>query len=275
MEPNKATIDRLTRYLLHEASEAERDDMEQAFFEDDELFYSMLELENDLTDKYAARRMPRDEREQFESSVAAIPARRQKVANAIALHDVIVHEANPSIKSQTDALLPVSGWQRFFDSLRAQKRLLGLSAVSMVLLMGIGTAFVSIAVLSMLSGDSSSPDVYSNSYPANSAAPPAYQAPRVELRPNTAQAIVEIDLPQSQEDATVHLIVPSAETTSPFKAVLDGSQDLSTSIFRTNNDRETGVTVTIPAKGIKESPHKIVVTVDRGSKFEYHFRFRR
>ncbi|MFZ1701375.1 MAG: hypothetical protein WBO10_04360 [Pyrinomonadaceae bacterium] len=270
MEPDKATIDQMTRYLLHEAPEAERDAAEQSFFEDDELFYSMLELESDLTDEYAAGRLGPNQRERFESSVAAIPSKQQKVAIAIALREVISHETSV----QDAPPQPASRWQRFVNSLLAHKQLVGLSAVSLVLVIGIGLAFVSISVLSMFRAGTTNPDVYSNSQIANTApAPPAYYEPRVELRPNTPKTRVALKFHPGKDSSQINLVVPTGEGKSSFKVVLDSSQDLVIENSLKYNYGVTEVIVAIPTSRITEKPQKITVTVDGGSKFEYHFRF--
>ncbi len=275
MEPNQATIDQLTRYLLHEASEAEKSSTEQSFFEDDDLFYSLLELENDLTDKYAARKMVGAERERFEASLSVIPSRRQKVANALALREVILHETFPAKDLLNPTSEPESTWKRFINALNAQKEIVGVGAASLILVTGIGIALVGIAFLSSLKSDSPTAVGNTSSAPPPVRTPSPRPSPPLELRPNTAQRIVDLTLPQGTRNATIRLVVPAIEAKSPFQVVLDDGLILESTKFKANNDRETGLNVNIPIEQVKKTPHKIVVNVGRGRPtFEYHFQVR-
>lgn len=85
----------IKRYLYSEMSDAERAAMEESFFDNDELFYDVLNLENDLVDRYASGKMDGAEIERFERSLENLPERRAKIANAVALRSFIADERAP------------------------------------------------------------------------------------------------------------------------------------------------------------------------------------
>lgn len=82
----------IERYLYFEMSEAEREQLEEKFFDDDEFFYSVVGLENELVDCYASGKLSRAELERFERALENAPERRVKIANAIALQTFIAEE---------------------------------------------------------------------------------------------------------------------------------------------------------------------------------------
>src|SRR5438045_9179979 len=100
-ESNQPSSDQIASFLFHESSEAERENLEAAFFEDDDLFYSIVDLENDLPDEYAAKRMVQQNRVRFEKSLTQSPERTERVANTIARHHLISHTSeNDNPKTQ-------------------------------------------------------------------------------------------------------------------------------------------------------------------------------
>jgi len=82
----------MKRYLFFEASDAERETLEERFFDDNNLFYELMDLENDLVDGYAENKLDAGDRRRFERSLPLAPDRRAKVANAVALQTLIKEE---------------------------------------------------------------------------------------------------------------------------------------------------------------------------------------
>lgn len=83
----------LKRYLFFESSEIERHTLEEKFFESDELFYDLLDLENDLTDDFVRNQLGESDCKRFEASLEKSPERRAKVLNAKTLQNFIEEEA--------------------------------------------------------------------------------------------------------------------------------------------------------------------------------------
>lgn len=79
-------------YLLNEMSEEDRAKLEDQVVDDDDLFYEIVERENDLVDRYAKGDLTADERTRFERSLATNPAQREKVANSKLLREFIADE---------------------------------------------------------------------------------------------------------------------------------------------------------------------------------------
>jgi hypothetical protein len=77
--------EQIERYLFNEMSEAEREQFEDRILADEELFFEIAEAENALVDRYAQNEMSGPELARFEKSLASLPARREKAANAAAL----------------------------------------------------------------------------------------------------------------------------------------------------------------------------------------------
>ena len=87
----------LSRYLLHECSEDERTRVEDRFFEDDELFDRLRQLEEDSIGRYLRGDLTAEERAQFERAYAS-PARRDRVlfTRALSTFSASPTEATPA-----------------------------------------------------------------------------------------------------------------------------------------------------------------------------------
>jgi hypothetical protein len=83
------TDDLLIRYLLGELEKAERMQVAERSFCDDELFDRLMEAENDLVDRYVRGELPRPERDRFERAAAERETLREKVAFAGALGEAM------------------------------------------------------------------------------------------------------------------------------------------------------------------------------------------
>lgn len=76
---------RITDYLLGRLPEAEQQELAAAYFEDDDLFDQLLEVENDLLDEYARGELETAERAAFADYLNRLPDGRHKVAVATVL----------------------------------------------------------------------------------------------------------------------------------------------------------------------------------------------
>jgi len=139
----------MRRYLTGELSERERDELEEKYFNDDELFGELLESEERIIDDYRRGKLAPPERERFERRFLALPDRRREVELAI-LFDQYLSERQapgpptlrsaPSSRSLLD--LPPFAW------LRAPRSIPGwtLAAVAMVVV-AIGVGWIAINTL--------------------------------------------------------------------------------------------------------------------------------
>ena len=125
----------LKRYLFFETGETERGRLEERFFDDDELFYELLDLENDLTDRYTRNELNENDRRRFKSSLTKSPERRAKLANAETLQAFINEE-----KSYVAGKKSPNFWERTtsFFGLNAAGFQYATAALLFLLLVGIG-----------------------------------------------------------------------------------------------------------------------------------------
>lgn len=110
----------IQRYLLGEMTEVEREALEQEYFNDRQLFDQMVQIENELVDKYARGLLPPTMRDHFEKHYLAHPKRRERARFAEAL----------ASKLDTVVAAPrtaESGWDRFLISMRGPKLALAIS----------------------------------------------------------------------------------------------------------------------------------------------------
>ncbi|MEP7147378.1 MAG: hypothetical protein ABI857_00660 [Acidobacteriota bacterium] len=80
------------RYLFNEMSEEEQEKFEDTMLGDDDMFYDIAAWENELVDLYSADKLAGEKRERFQRSLAMLPARKDKVANAKLLREFIASE---------------------------------------------------------------------------------------------------------------------------------------------------------------------------------------
>lgn len=89
---NSSQKEEIKKYLFQELTQTEREKIEEKFFVDSDYFYDVMELENDLADKYALGTLEGDELQRFEKSLKVSPERREKIASAVALQRRIAEE---------------------------------------------------------------------------------------------------------------------------------------------------------------------------------------
>jgi hypothetical protein len=86
---------RLTRYLLGECSEAEREQLEAEYFADEDVFAQMLTAEDDLIDAYARHQLSSEQRQKFEQHFRNSPQMRDRVQFARALVEPVNNIQEP------------------------------------------------------------------------------------------------------------------------------------------------------------------------------------
>ncbi len=128
----------IKRFLFGEMSGEERDSVEEELFENDELFYEIADLENQLVDLYARQKLGGEELVRFERSLANLPERRAKVANAVALQ-TLIDEERPQEKP---VLAKTTIWQRIADLFKVNTLAFGYSMGTFLLLFAVATVFL-------------------------------------------------------------------------------------------------------------------------------------
>lgn len=124
-------------YLFNEMSEAEREKVEDSFVGDDDLFYEIVERENELVDKYVAGGLSGRELERFERSVEALPARRKKVSNARTLREFVGEE-----RSESPAITPSAELSGFFSRLFSFGPALQFASVGVIVILAFASIFL-------------------------------------------------------------------------------------------------------------------------------------
>jgi hypothetical protein len=128
----------IQRYLLGELPEAEQSTLEEAYFNDQRLFDRMLQVENELVDKYARGLLSPPTRERFEKYYLTHPKRRERANFARALAARLDESDEVAGVSQPDA---ESFWNRLLVSMRGPKLALGFS-VALLLMTGVSAWFL-------------------------------------------------------------------------------------------------------------------------------------
>lgn len=87
----------MKRYLFHEMSAEESDALEERYFEDAGFFYDLLELENDLIDRYAVGKLQGEDLVRFGKSLEKSPERLEKISDARVLQKLIAEEKSKPV----------------------------------------------------------------------------------------------------------------------------------------------------------------------------------
>lgn len=117
----------MTRYLLGQLPDAERDAREQEWFVDKALYVQLCEAETALIDAYVRGELGTKERGLFEQQFLTIPARRDRVQTARALVQTIDQSVAPT----------ASWWQRWFAGWRAPQLIPAMALAGLVLAGGL------------------------------------------------------------------------------------------------------------------------------------------
>ena len=101
-------IDRLTRFLVGDLSESEREALEREFFEDPAVFERLMSAESALVDDYARNRLSRDLRRRFETHYLNRPRLRERAEFAHLLARTI--DRTPHSDRRASTWLTLGGW---------------------------------------------------------------------------------------------------------------------------------------------------------------------
>ncbi len=125
----------LKRYLFDELSQKEREALENRYFEDSDFFYDLVGLENDLVDSFVHGNLHNGELTRFENSLPVHPDRIEKIANARAIHSLVLIER------------PAAAWAPTFAEkialfFRSQMHGFQLATASLAILLAIGSGYL-------------------------------------------------------------------------------------------------------------------------------------
>ena len=126
MTEQKETKRTMMRYLLGQMPEDERSNFEERYQNDNDLFFELAELENDLIDLHAMGTLPESERAQMESFLAD-PDRQKRLAFAKAL----VRYPNIGPESARPGVTETRGWWPSWHGL-AVKTILASAAIAVL-----------------------------------------------------------------------------------------------------------------------------------------------
>ncbi|MEW6126790.1 MAG: hypothetical protein AB1757_07105 [Acidobacteriota bacterium] len=131
--------DILISYLLDKLSEAERATLAERYFTDDDFFTELLDVENELFDKYVRGVLDETDRRAFEDYLNHLPDAQPKLAVARALLQFTDQQRALARQSLTeDAPVSASRWQLFFKSGRQAQVAISYLALAGAVLLTIG-----------------------------------------------------------------------------------------------------------------------------------------
>ena len=135
-QPVQINQEEMKRFLFQEFSEKEREAFEERFFADGDFFYDLMDLENDLVDRYTIGKMSAAESARFEKGLQKSPERREKVANSVALQKFIAGQKSEFIKP--------TFWGKIVCFFNFQKHIFQYSTAALLVLLmfGIGVLLV-------------------------------------------------------------------------------------------------------------------------------------
>ncbi|HEX5733675.1 MAG TPA: hypothetical protein VF131_12640 [Blastocatellia bacterium] len=130
----------LIEYLLHKLSEEEEVQLEEKYFVDPEFHRQLQEAERDLIDMYARNELAGKEKERFEKYFLPSPRRQERIEFARALAESVSRTAGVKGEGYT---IPgaASWWQSLPAYMRANSRVVALSAVILITVFGLWLAF--------------------------------------------------------------------------------------------------------------------------------------
>ncbi len=108
----------IQRYLLGELPESEQVTLEQQYFHDPRLFEQVVQVENDLVDKYARGLLPPTTRDRFEKYYLTHPQRRERAR----FGETLVAKLGPAKEVEVPTSRPTESWlDRLLASLRGPR----------------------------------------------------------------------------------------------------------------------------------------------------------
>lgn len=141
-EIESKNLEEMKRFLFHELSETEREQIEERFFSDKDFFYDLMELEDNLVDAYANNELTGEDLQRFEVSLEKSPERLEKVRTAIALNSLIKEEKQAVQKDVTVAETRPSFWEKISAFFTLQMSATQYASAALILLLLGGTAFL-------------------------------------------------------------------------------------------------------------------------------------
>ena len=130
----------IKRYLFAEVSDEERRTIEEQIFLDDELFFEIVNLENELVDLFAKNKLEGEELTRFQLSLEKLPERRQKAANAVALQTFIAEDRPPKISAEIPAARTF--WQKSAEFFTVKTPAFSYAVLGLLVLFTIATGFL-------------------------------------------------------------------------------------------------------------------------------------
>ena len=118
---------KLFSYLLGTMGESQKEDLEQAFFANDDQFELLLAAEDDLIDGYVRGSLSPADRQAFEKNFLTTPERRQRLEFARTLFTHV--QANPP---KVEARVP--WWKAFFSFSPTAQLAMGAAVLALVIL---------------------------------------------------------------------------------------------------------------------------------------------
>ncbi len=132
----------IKRYLYSEMTDIERDRLEEKFFADDELFFAVVNLENELVDLYARGKFPADELLRFEHSLKKLPERRVKAANAAALRTFIAEERSENRSEEKPIAIGQTFGQKLAEFFTIKTPAFGYAMAGLLFLLAVSSIFL-------------------------------------------------------------------------------------------------------------------------------------
>ena len=151
---NSFEAEELKRFLFRELGDEELEALEEQFFANDELFYELVDLENELVDSYARNELSAEDKRRFENSLERVPERAEKVANARALENFIKKEklaaanaVESSISSEKQTAIQdvdskASLWERISEFFSLKMFTLQYATAALMVLIVAGAGFL-------------------------------------------------------------------------------------------------------------------------------------
>jgi hypothetical protein len=130
----------LTRYLLGDLPQAEKDRLEENYFVDDDIFVELLDAKDQLISDYLGDQLSLADRERFERRFMNVPGCQREVELAGFLQPSVMRQ---SLTGPQKSNGQQRNWrQTIFDALRPRQPLAGLAAALLI----VGAAAIGLAI---------------------------------------------------------------------------------------------------------------------------------
>jgi hypothetical protein len=125
------------RYLLGELSEAGREQFEEAYFADDELFERFLAVKDELLDNFARGELAEEKRLHFEKHFSATAPRRRQINETKKFISAITAVSTKAADAETSP-----SWQRSFSNFFNSRAFAWQAALAVFLLIALGGIWI-------------------------------------------------------------------------------------------------------------------------------------